>query len=172
MTPAPFAPPHGLRVEQTHAGFGRRVGAVLLDLVWRVPLAFLAGLVALVLFGSTETVAISGGGAWAWGIEGTSGAAGQVLVQAVQAGATLAFWHVRQATPGKAWLDMAIVDAATGGRVPFPRLVLRYLGYIVSGLPFGLGFLWVIWDRRRQGWHDKIAGTLVVRRRIRQEDIA
>ena len=172
MTPAAAPPPHGFQVEETYGGFGRRVAAVLLDLVWRIPLAFVAGIVAITAFGSAETVAISGGGEWEYGIEGSTGAPGQVLVQFVQAGATLAFWQYRQATPGKAWLGLAIIDAVTGGRVPFPRLVLRYLGMFLSALPLGLGFLWVIWDRRKQGWHDRIAGTLVVRRRIRQEGVA
>jgi len=39
---------------------------------------------------------------------------------------------------------------------------LRWAGYLVSGIPFFLGFLWVIIDPKRQGWHDKIAGTIVV----------
>ena len=41
--------------------------------------------------------------------------------------------------------------------------VIRYIGYIVSALVIGLGFLWVIWDKKKQGWHDKMAGTVVVR---------
>lgn len=40
--------------------------------------------------------------------------------------------------------------------------VIRYIGYIVSIIIFYLGFLWVIWDKKKQGWHDKMAGTVVV----------
>ena len=43
--------------------------------------------------------------------------------------------------------------------------MIRYLGYYVSAIPFGLGLLWVAFDPRKQGWHDKMAGTVVVRRR-------
>jgi uncharacterized RDD family membrane protein YckC len=60
-------------------------------------------------------------------------------------------------------LRLRVVDAATGGVPPWPRLVLRYLGYLVSAIPLGLGYLWMIRDDRRQCWHDKMGGTLVVR---------
>ena len=42
------------------------------------------------------------------------------------------------------------------------RLVGRLFAYLISALPLFLGFAWIAIDRRRQGWHDKIAGTLVV----------
>ncbi len=42
-------------------------------------------------------------------------------------------------------------------------LMLRYLGYYISMLPLFLGIFWVGWDKRKQGWHDKIAGTLVIK---------
>lgn len=74
----------------------------------------------------------------------------------------LLFWHFRGATPGKMLMGLRIVDADTHGPVPFGRLVLRLLGYIVSALPLGLGFLWVAFDKRKQGFHDKIARTVVL----------
>ncbi len=40
----------------------------------------------------------------------------------------------------------------------------RYLAYYVSSIPLGLGLLWVAFDRRKQGWHDKLAGTFVIRK--------
>jgi uncharacterized RDD family membrane protein YckC len=39
---------------------------------------------------------------------------------------------------------------------------VRYLGYFVSALPLGLGFFWVAWDKRKQGFHDKLAKTVVI----------
>lgn len=77
----------------------------------------------------------------------------------------LGFWLWKQATPGKLAIGARIVDARTGGKPSVGRFVLRYLGYILSSIPLGLGFLWVAFDRRKQGWHDKIAGTVVVRGR-------
>lgn len=49
---------------------------------------------------------------------------------------------------------------------PVPvNLIGRYLGYFVSMLFLGLGCIWVAFDSRKQGWHDKLAGTVVVRRK-------
>jgi uncharacterized RDD family membrane protein YckC len=74
----------------------------------------------------------------------------------------LAFWRRYGATPGKMAVGARIVDARTGGAPSNGRLVARYAGYLVSMLPLFLGFAWIAIDRRKQGWHDKIAGTLVI----------
>jgi uncharacterized RDD family membrane protein YckC len=78
--------------------------------------------------------------------------------------ATILFWIYREATPGKMALDAHIVDARTGDHPSTRQLIGRYLGYFVATIPLGLGLLWVAWDPRKQGWHDKLAGTVVVRR--------
>ena len=75
----------------------------------------------------------------------------------------IGFWVFRSATPGKMLLKLKVVDAQTLGPVPVPRLLLRYAGYYVAALPLMLGLLWVGWDERKQGWHDKLAGTVVIR---------
>lgn len=72
------------------------------------------------------------------------------------------FWRRFGATPGKLAVGIRIVDAQSGQPVRTGRLVLRLACYLVSALPFYLGFLWAAVDRRKQGWHDKIAGTVVV----------
>jgi uncharacterized RDD family membrane protein YckC len=77
--------------------------------------------------------------------------------------AVILFWKYKSATPGKIMMGIAIVDARTGGDPSVGRLVLRFFGYIVSMLPLFLGFFWIAFDRRKQGWHDKIADTLVVK---------
>jgi uncharacterized RDD family membrane protein YckC len=74
----------------------------------------------------------------------------------------LAFWRRYGATPGKMAVGARIVDARTGAAPSNGRLVARYAGYLVSMLPLFLGFAWIAIDRRKQGWHDKIAGTLVI----------
>tara|TARA_B110000305_G_C19395444_1_gene617200 strand:+ start:917 stop:1531 length:615 start_codon:yes stop_codon:yes gene_type:complete len=73
------------------------------------------------------------------------------------------FWQYRSATPGKIMMDIYIVDEKTLQHPPFGRLVLRYLGYYVSIIPLFLGLIWVGIDKRKQGFHDKIAKTLVIR---------
>jgi uncharacterized RDD family membrane protein YckC len=77
--------------------------------------------------------------------------------------AVIAFWVARQATPGKMLFSARIVDARTGRDPSAGQCIGRYLAYFVSSIPFCLGFLWVAIDRRKQGWHDKLAGTVVVR---------
>lgn len=72
------------------------------------------------------------------------------------------FWFCKNATPGKMLLNMEIVDARTGHKPSLFQWVLRYAGYVIAVIPFMLGFLWILWDKKRQGWHDKIAGTVVI----------
>ncbi len=72
------------------------------------------------------------------------------------------FWLKYAATPGKLLFDCEIVDARTGNRITTTQAILRNFGYFLSALPLGLGFLWILWDRRKQGWHDKIARTVVI----------
>ena len=79
------------------------------------------------------------------------------------AAATLVFWRYRSATPGKMAIGARIVDARTGQAPTLGQLVVRYLGYFVSLFPFGLGLVWVGIDRRKQGFHDKLARTVVIR---------
>jgi uncharacterized RDD family membrane protein YckC len=83
----------------------------------------------------------------------------QVVLPAV---AAILFWKYRGATPGKMAISAKIVDATTLARPTTGKLVLRYIAYIASIVPFLLGFLWVAIDRRKQGFHDKIAGTVVI----------
>ena len=75
---------------------------------------------------------------------------------------TVFCWHRYGATPGKIAFSAKIVDANSGGRPGFGRLVARYFAYIISAAPLFLGFAWIAIDRRKQAWHDKIAGTRVV----------
>jgi len=65
-------------------------------------------------------------------------------------------------SPGKRMMYIRVVRT-NGGKPSFWRAITRFLGYYVSAVPYGLGFLWPLWDRRKQGFHDKIADTLVVR---------
>ena len=76
---------------------------------------------------------------------------------------TLMFWAYKSATPGKMILGLKIVDADGYGKVTKGRLAGRYLGYYLSTLVLCLGFLWVAWDKRKQGWHDKLARTVVIK---------
>jgi uncharacterized RDD family membrane protein YckC len=78
-------------------------------------------------------------------------------------GAIVLFWIYRSATPGKIILKTKIVNAQTGGEPSATQCVIRGLGYFVSIFTLFLGFLWIAFDSRKQGFHDKLAGTVVVR---------
>jgi len=77
--------------------------------------------------------------------------------------AVVLFWSYKSATPGKMLMKLTIVDAKTGGKPSTGQLIGRYLGYYVSIIPLCLGIIWVGIDKRKQGWHDKLAGTVVIR---------
>ena len=91
-----------------------------------------------------------------------------LLIQLVlPAVAIVLFWVFRSATPGKMAIGAQILDARTGKPPSVAQLIARYFAYYLSILPLGLGFLWIAFDDRKQGWHDKLAGTVVVRPRAR-----
>lgn len=139
-------PPRRWR-EARFVGFGPRLMALLLD---SLLMTVFGGLLALLLFGPTRTGVP---------MEHSHDALLSSLLQAL---VVVGLWTRLGATPGKLLMNCRVVDAASGQPPSLGQAVLRYLGYILSALPLGLGFLWVIWDRRRQGWHDKLARTLVV----------
>lgn len=75
----------------------------------------------------------------------------------------LVFWLYRNATPGKMAIHARIVDATTLGEPTRKQLIVRYLGYYVSIFTFFLGFVWIAFDAKKQGFHDKLARTVVIR---------
>ncbi len=73
------------------------------------------------------------------------------------------FWVYKSATPGKIVLKLKIADAETNEKPSTGQFIGRYFAYYVSTIPFCLGLIWVGFDKRKQGWHDKLAGTVVIR---------
>ncbi|MCS1410514.1 MAG: hypothetical protein M2R45_03709 [Verrucomicrobia subdivision 3 bacterium] len=76
--------------------------------------------------------------------------------------ATICFWVAKQATPGKMAVRAKIVDAKTGRAPTLGQCIGRYFARIISLIPLGMGFIWIAFDDRKQGWHDKLVGTVVV----------
>ena len=70
-------------------------------------------------------------------------------------------WVKSGQTLGKTLVGVKIVNT-DGTPLSGGKAFLRYIGYIISGIVASLGFLWLAFDRKRQGWHDKLAGTVVV----------
>lgn len=71
------------------------------------------------------------------------------------------FWGYTGQTPGKMILGLHVIQVS-GEKMGYRLAFFRWVGYVLSSLALYLGFLWVLWDRRKQGWHDKLAGSLVV----------
>jgi uncharacterized RDD family membrane protein YckC len=75
---------------------------------------------------------------------------------------TIWFWLRYQGTPGKILLKLQIVDAKTMATLTLRQAVVRYLGYFLSILVILMGFFWIAFDQRKQAWHDKLAGSVVI----------
>ncbi|MDH5546300.1 MAG: RDD family protein [Gammaproteobacteria bacterium] len=135
------------------ASFSRRAGATLIDtfvyvLASAVINVLLFGLPDVSVLFVEDDVYASSGSSW--------------MEQVISAVITIGMWMKFKATPGKMLLDCVVVDERTGKPVGFTQGVIRYLGYFLSVIPLGLGFFWVIWDKKRQGFHDKLAKTVVL----------
>ena len=72
-------------------------------------------------------------------------------------------WTVMGASLGQRIFGMRVVDANTGQPIGFGKAALRWLGLLISFLVCFIGVIWVAFDGRKQGWMDKIAGTVVLR---------
>jgi uncharacterized RDD family membrane protein YckC len=137
-----------------YAGFWIRVVAWILDAivlaVITVALAPLAGTGTIVTTGPNQVSVNYGANAF-----GT-------LVGLVY---FVGFWATRGQTPGMIPFRLRVVRVADGSRPDWVISLLRYVGLIISFVVVLLGVIWVAFDSRKQGWHDKIASTLVVRER-------
>lgn len=135
----------------TLATWGDRVAAVLLD--------------ALVLVSLVLGVAVlsSLAGALSAPLAAPVAAGGHLLVLAFLVGQHVVVQGRTGRTLGKARAGLRVVRAADG-RPPGVRGALaRWLAHLLDGLPLGLGWLWPLWDRRRQTFADKLCRTVVVR---------
>jgi uncharacterized RDD family membrane protein YckC len=83
------------------------------------------------------------------------------------AAAVILFWIYKQATPGKMALSLRVVDADSGAPLSSRQSIVRYLGYFVAMIPLGIGLIWVGFSSKKQGWHDLLANTVVVRAKNR-----
>ena len=70
-------------------------------------------------------------------------------------------WAKSGQTIGKTVMGIRIIST-NGTPLSWGKAFLRYIGYLISGIVLSLGFLWLAFDHKRQGWHDKIAGTYVL----------
>jgi len=65
-------------------------------------------------------------------------------------------------TIGKKAFGIRVIDFRAGGPLGYGRGFIRWLGRILSGILCALGYLWMLWDKEKQTWHDKLATSVVV----------
>tara|TARA_B100001079_G_C15980755_1_gene327431 strand:+ start:60 stop:524 length:465 start_codon:yes stop_codon:yes gene_type:complete len=138
-----------------YVGFWKRFLAFLLD----VFLILLITLPFLFLEYGSDFVQTSA--------EDTSNSSFDILMNYIlPAFVTILLWKYFQATPGKMVFKATIVDKMTGGKPSLGQLIIRYLGYFVSLGPVGFGYIWIAFDKKKQGFHDKLANTVVVQPKV------
>lgn len=171
-TPAPSWPPPvepaGPAPGVQFAGHGARLGAFILD-------AILVGLVTSVLL-VVVMIPLVGALVGAAGSDGeidsgelgAVGASAGFFVLGVLAISVFAllhfpfFWARGGATPGMRVAGIRVVNDRDGSRIGWGAALLRLVGWWVSAAVFYVGFVWILVDRRRRGWHDLLAGTCVI----------
>jgi uncharacterized RDD family membrane protein YckC len=119
------------------ASFGLRFVAFLIDFV-------LLAVLDLILFGALKS-------------------AGQALGTIIN----IAYYTYFEGSPsgqtvGKKVMNIRVVDFNTGGQLDYGRAALRWLCRILSGIPCFLGYFWMLWDKEKQTWHDKLTTSVVV----------
>ena len=139
----------------TVIGFGRRFAATLLD---GVLIAFLS-VILIGLFGILSILVASFNPYSDSNTFNILFIASTVLVSVLY---YVGMWIKSDGqTIGKSTLGIRIIRT-DGSPLSVGRGLLRYVGYIINGIIFSLGFIWVAFDGKRQGWHDKLAGTYVI----------
>ena len=134
-----------------YAGPGRRLAALMNDIIL-VTAIIAGGLLAWVTIG--EKAPDSGSRAFHIAAGG-----GALFILTLKV--TLDAWL--QGTPGLRLMDCRLVDARSGLGIGLAGSVKRTLGLVLAVLPVMLGLLWMLWNKRRQGWHDLLAGSVVIR---------
>ena len=145
----------------TYAGFWIRVGASLID-TFMLLLILLPLAVSIYGLNSMSMEMSDGGMSYSASSYSFEGSGNFFLNYLLPAIIVIAFWLFKSATPGKMLTKLTIVDAKTGKKPTLGQFMLRYVGYFLSSILL-LGFIWIAFDKRKQGWHDKLAGTVVVR---------
>lgn len=130
-----------------YAGFWIRLGASIIDniiiMVALVPIGMLMG------WNSMYSSEMNSTADWLW--------------QILMAPFCVFCWVKFAGTPGKRLLRLKVLDERTGENVTVGQGIIRYIGYFPAILVLFIGLIWVAFDSKKQGWHDKMAKTVVVR---------
>jgi uncharacterized RDD family membrane protein YckC len=151
--------------QPTYAGFWIRLVARLIDaVVIGIPFGIL-----FIVFAAVGGVFAANAGATTQDAQTASGAAFggafillYLIALVVQVGYWIYFWGSSGSTVGMRLLHLRVVDAVTGGPIGYGRATARFLMSIVNSWACYIGWIWVAFDPRKQGWHDKVANSVVL----------
>ena len=136
--------------ELKYAGFWIRFLAQIID-------SIIIGVASSLLFGSSASSVANADGMMSVNVNLTGW---QTLVPVLY---IILFWIWKGATPGKMALGLRIVQE-NGEKLGWGRAIGRYFAYFVSAFALCIGFLWIGFDSKKQGWHDKLAKTVVIKK--------
>jgi|AP95_1055475.scaffolds.fasta_scaffold68112_2 uncharacterized RDD family membrane protein YckC len=168
------APPAGTAAplfdpgDHVDAGFGRRLGAFILDwLIIFIPGSSLSSFVQLFLAKEPGTCERVDGTTYPCDVltSDSEGIHGLFLLVLLLFIVFFYFGHLegrRGGTPGKRIAGLRVIRADTGGPIGMGRAIGRWCVRFVSAAPIFLGYLWMLWDDDKQTWHDKVVRSRVV----------
>jgi uncharacterized RDD family membrane protein YckC len=156
--------------DRRYGGFRRRLFAFLIDKVILYFVSLILFLIGLLALGLRDDMMDRIPTSSADLTHGMGVFALLYLTASLLAGMTYFTWFhgIAGRTPGKMLLGLRVIQASGDPMTPGIAF-LRWVGYLISGLVLCLGFLWIAFDGRKQGWHDKIAATLVIRERYESD---
>jgi uncharacterized RDD family membrane protein YckC len=147
-----------------YAGFWRRLTAYFVDsivlsilyIIVILALGFAINIFREFVLGQAPTQEFETSGLVSW----LAGIA-MFLVPAI---IIIMFWKKYGATPGKMLLGCKIVDATTFQKLSYKQCIIRLIGYYLSAIILFIGYITIIFSKRKQGLHDKLANTIVIKR--------
>jgi uncharacterized RDD family membrane protein YckC len=137
-------PPQSAGAPATGSASGPRAG------FWR---RFVGALIDGILLGIIEAILKS--------ILGNGAASGIYILISI-AYFTVMIGGARGQTVGQMAMGIRVIDFNTGGSIGYGRAFIRWLVSILSALAIFVGYLWMLWDKEKQCWHDKAANDVVV----------
>ncbi|GGV10184.1 hypothetical protein GCM10010495_24260 [Kitasatospora herbaricolor] len=159
---------HAAYVQPFYAGWGSRVAAYLIDgLIVGVPAGILYLIGAAMTAGSLDCSTDSYGVTSCDG-GGISGGGIALILLGAAIGIAGNLWLIAQEgktgqTPGKKMVNIRVVREADGQPLGFGMAFVRKLCHAIDGLPCYVGFLWPLWDAKKQTFADKIMSSVVVK---------
>ena len=160
-----YAPqPYAGAPQGSYGGFWIRLIAYIIDvIILSIPIGIIYAVVFAIASAGLSTINTndqSSVNAAAAGVTGALSLVG-LFALVIEIAYFVFFWSTG-GTLGMKIFKLRVADATTGQRIGMGKAFVRFLGLIISAIPCYIGLIWAGFDARKQGWHDKIAGTVVL----------